>query len=486
MIGFQTTVHDLVITQLGGVQASSRSTKITCSKRVLLNIFLKICSFLGSQFGSDWKDGTWRFWNLRNVCGVNSTATKHSDYFVWKDTSERVTRRCGDTSRQEASEFLRIKTSLFLRKFSNKQIRSKPPEMLSLTRYWCFAFKILLDTLRASRKVVKTCHLSREILACDFLSFLECDPSERDFGQSGVESLLTDKHQVKMTANKWRVPSESRHPHTHVRSRAREHTHVRTNTRAHAHIHTQYTMGSDLPLPWHGRKSITKSNAAQDSIITWQHARKAVYTGTDGQHNRRWTHDERSCQRVLVWICILRRRMHLHVYTSALQWRHSYQFEVGRAILLPSQKQGLPFSEIKSGSGVKTSIQSDICAAAHSMENSLGGRWFYGYARTPNQQVHCRQRTQHRSSGIQCARILIGTTYKRSKTAFIVTFIALAVPPWATILEAYHAVSNRESRYPHGYLIQRDSLLILLVLMGSWWGDHLNCTQKWCYWHQWR
>jgi len=23
--------------------------------------------------------------------------TKHSDYFVWKDTSERVARRCGDT-----------------------------------------------------------------------------------------------------------------------------------------------------------------------------------------------------------------------------------------------------------------------------------------------------------------------------------------------------------------------------------------------------
>ena len=26
--------------------------------------------------------------------GVNSTVTKHSDYSVWKDTSERVTRRC--------------------------------------------------------------------------------------------------------------------------------------------------------------------------------------------------------------------------------------------------------------------------------------------------------------------------------------------------------------------------------------------------------
>jgi len=31
------------------------------------------------------------------VSGVNSTVTKHSDNFVWKDTSERVARRCDDT-----------------------------------------------------------------------------------------------------------------------------------------------------------------------------------------------------------------------------------------------------------------------------------------------------------------------------------------------------------------------------------------------------
>jgi len=31
------------------------------------------------------------------VWGVNSTVTKHSEYFVWKDTSERVTRHCDDT-----------------------------------------------------------------------------------------------------------------------------------------------------------------------------------------------------------------------------------------------------------------------------------------------------------------------------------------------------------------------------------------------------
>jgi len=31
------------------------------------------------------------------VWGVNSIVTKHSDYFVWNYTSERVTRRCDDT-----------------------------------------------------------------------------------------------------------------------------------------------------------------------------------------------------------------------------------------------------------------------------------------------------------------------------------------------------------------------------------------------------
>jgi len=30
--------------------------------------------------------------------GVNSTVTKHSDYSIWKDMSERVTRRCDDTA----------------------------------------------------------------------------------------------------------------------------------------------------------------------------------------------------------------------------------------------------------------------------------------------------------------------------------------------------------------------------------------------------
>jgi len=47
------------------------------------------------------------------VWGVNSTVTKHSDYFVWKDTSERVARCCDDTSGQQASEFLCTQTPLW-------------------------------------------------------------------------------------------------------------------------------------------------------------------------------------------------------------------------------------------------------------------------------------------------------------------------------------------------------------------------------------
>jgi len=50
--------------------------------------------------------------SLRGVYlwAVNSTVTKHSDYFVWKDTQEHVTWWCNDTSWQEANKFLCMKT----------------------------------------------------------------------------------------------------------------------------------------------------------------------------------------------------------------------------------------------------------------------------------------------------------------------------------------------------------------------------------------
>ena len=60
--------------------------------------------------------------------------TKHSDYFVWKDMSERVTGRLYTTIWQEVSEFLSNKTSLFLREFSNKETCPKSAEMLTQTR----------------------------------------------------------------------------------------------------------------------------------------------------------------------------------------------------------------------------------------------------------------------------------------------------------------------------------------------------------------
>jgi len=66
------------------------------------------------------------------VWGVNSAVTKHSDYFVWKDRSERVAqaRRYDDTAdKKRVNSFL-----LKLVYFEGVEQPRKPPEMLSLTR----------------------------------------------------------------------------------------------------------------------------------------------------------------------------------------------------------------------------------------------------------------------------------------------------------------------------------------------------------------
>jgi len=70
------------------------------------------------------------------VWGVNSTVTKHSDHFVWKDTSERVARRYDDTVDKKQVNYYVLKY-LFLswRELSNRKNRPNTPEMLSLTRY---------------------------------------------------------------------------------------------------------------------------------------------------------------------------------------------------------------------------------------------------------------------------------------------------------------------------------------------------------------
>jgi len=60
--------------------------------------------------------------------------TKHSDYFVWKDTSERVARRCDDTVDKKQVNYCALK-HFYLEELSNQKYRQETPEMLSLTRY---------------------------------------------------------------------------------------------------------------------------------------------------------------------------------------------------------------------------------------------------------------------------------------------------------------------------------------------------------------
>jgi len=84
------------------------------------------------------------------VWDVNSKVTKYSDYFVWKDTSERMTRRWDDTSWQKASEFLCIKTPPFSRSSATKKC-AKIPRKCSLRR----ATNITLSKFRGWRRKKK-------------------------------------------------------------------------------------------------------------------------------------------------------------------------------------------------------------------------------------------------------------------------------------------------------------------------------------------
>jgi len=76
-----------------------------------------------------------------NSWGVNSTVTKYSDYFFWKDTSECVARRCDDTVDRKRVNSCVLK-HLFLEIVEQPKEWPKNPEMLSPTRYWCDVFKI--------------------------------------------------------------------------------------------------------------------------------------------------------------------------------------------------------------------------------------------------------------------------------------------------------------------------------------------------------
>jgi len=60
--------------------------------------------------------------------------TKHSDYFVWKDTSERVARRCDYTVDKKQVNSC-VQNTSFWRELSNQKYRQQNPEMHSPTRY---------------------------------------------------------------------------------------------------------------------------------------------------------------------------------------------------------------------------------------------------------------------------------------------------------------------------------------------------------------
>jgi hypothetical protein len=64
---------------------------------------------------------------------IRNNVTKHSDYFVWKDTSERVAWRCDDTvDRKRVNSYW---NTSFWRDSSNQKNGPQTPEMLFPTRY---------------------------------------------------------------------------------------------------------------------------------------------------------------------------------------------------------------------------------------------------------------------------------------------------------------------------------------------------------------
>jgi len=69
--------------------------------------------------------------------------TKHSDYFVWKDTSERVARRCDDTVDKKRVNSCVLK-NLFWREMSNQKYHQTKPgnalaDTLLMSRFQNFA-----------------------------------------------------------------------------------------------------------------------------------------------------------------------------------------------------------------------------------------------------------------------------------------------------------------------------------------------------------
>jgi len=63
----------------------------------------------------------------RYACvGINSTVTKHSDHFIWKDSSERMARRCDYTIDKKRVNCCVLKNHNYILRtiFSNRVLRS--------------------------------------------------------------------------------------------------------------------------------------------------------------------------------------------------------------------------------------------------------------------------------------------------------------------------------------------------------------------------
>jgi len=65
------------------------------------------------------------------VFGVNSAVTKHSDYFVRKETSGRMARRCDDTVDKKRLNPCVLKTHLFGESWTTQKLPKNPESAFS-------------------------------------------------------------------------------------------------------------------------------------------------------------------------------------------------------------------------------------------------------------------------------------------------------------------------------------------------------------------
>ena len=85
-----------------------------------------------------------------SVWGVNSTLTKHSDHFVWKNMSERMARRCDDTIDKN-----RVNSCVIKHLFSGSRATKK----ITTTPRNCFLQRCTNVTFSGAAKVSKGAHV---------------------------------------------------------------------------------------------------------------------------------------------------------------------------------------------------------------------------------------------------------------------------------------------------------------------------------------